>query len=558
MTNTADKTFMIKSYIPTHTCIKRTEHKSVTSKWIARKFANQVKTDPNINVKTIKAVLGSTGIQVSYMKMYRARNIAVEINQGNFAQSYALLPEYADLVLKNMPGSIVMLRYNDRQDMSQPLVFKRLFVSFHACTEGFKKGCRPFIGIDGCHLKGKYGGVLLSAISVYGNNALFPIAFGIVEVECKDSWLFFLECLHEGLGNASHDQSLTFMSDKQKGLSDAIASRAYTAIQFEREMNLIRELNNEAYQWLIKNPLSMWAMHAFDDRAKSDHVTNNLSESFNQWIADLRHMSILTLVDQLGVKMMKRLYRMYEKGCGYDINGIVTTNLKRKLDMVQQKARECIVHPSSPHTFEVQDMFQGRFVVNLVAHTCTCRIWNSTGLPCKHATTAITFLNGKIEQYCHAFYSVKTYMDVYSGMIQPLLDLSKLKPTDPTKLVQPPILKKRPGRPHTTRKKDGDEVTNMRSKPMICSNCKQSGHNKRKCQLALVKGTGTSTSQGGGMKRKKVNESQDSTYNSQRITRSQTSKAMSQESIQERTVAKLTKKHARRNEQRATARKMGS
>ncbi|XP_043725982.1 uncharacterized protein LOC122672588 [Telopea speciosissima] len=332
MTNTADKTFMIKSYIPTHTCIRRTKHKSVTSKWIAEKFANQVKTDPNINVKAMKAVLGSTGIQVSYMKMYRTRNIAVEINQGNFAQSYALLPEYADLVLKNMPGSIVRLHYNDKQDMSQPPVFKRLFVSFHACTEGFKKGCRPFIGIDGCYLKGKYDGVLLSAISVDGNNALFSIAFGIVEVECKDSWLFFLEWLHEGLGDASHDQSLTFMSDKQKGLSDAIgmifpyaqqrccsrhlyqnfkklfpgpvlkqyflsASRAYTAIQFEREMKLIRELNNEAYQWLIKNPLSMWARHAFDDRAKSDPVTNNLSESFNQWIADLRHMPILTLVD---------------------------------------------------------------------------------------------------------------------------------------------------------------------------------------------------------------------------------------------------------------------
>ncbi|XP_043717564.1 uncharacterized protein LOC122665476 [Telopea speciosissima] len=396
--------------------------------------------------------------------------------------------------------------------MSQPPVFKRLFVSFHACTEGFKKGCRPFIGINGCHLKGKYGGVLLSVISVDKNNALFPIAFGIVEVECKNSWLFFLECLNDGLGDASHDQSLTFISDKQKRLFDAIvlkqyflsASRAYIAIQFESEVNFIRELNNEAYQWLIKNPLSMWARHAFDDRAKSDHVTNNLSESFNQWIAELRYMPILTLVDQLRVKMMKRLYRMYKKGYDYDIHGIVTTNMKIKLDMVQQKARECIVHPSSPHTFEVQDMFQA---------------------------TAVTFMKGTTKQYCDTFYSVKTYMDVYSGMIQPLPDLSELKPIDPTKLVQPLILKRRPGKSHTSRKKDGDEVNNLRSKPMICSNCKQSGHNKRKCQLAPVKGTGTSTSQGDGMKRKKVNEGQDGTCNSQRITRSHASTAMTQESI---------------------------
>ena len=29
-------------------------------------------------------------------------------------------------------------------------VFKRLFISFDATIKGFLKGCRPFVGVDGC------------------------------------------------------------------------------------------------------------------------------------------------------------------------------------------------------------------------------------------------------------------------------------------------------------------------------------------------------------------------------------------------------------------------
>lgn len=51
--------------------------------------------------------------------------------------------------------------------------------------KGFIDGCRPFIGMDGCHLMGPYGGVLISAVALDGNNGLFPLALAVVEGECK-------------------------------------------------------------------------------------------------------------------------------------------------------------------------------------------------------------------------------------------------------------------------------------------------------------------------------------------------------------------------------------
>jgi hypothetical protein len=42
--------------------------------------------------------------------------------------------------------------------------------------EGFINGWRPFIGINGCHLKVPYEGVLLFVVALDENNGLFLIA----------------------------------------------------------------------------------------------------------------------------------------------------------------------------------------------------------------------------------------------------------------------------------------------------------------------------------------------------------------------------------------------
>ncbi|WOK97554.1 hypothetical protein Cni_G06262 [Canna indica] len=102
--------------------------------------------------------------------------------------------------------------------MSTNPLFKRFFVCFDAMKKGFVRGCRPWFGIDGCHLKGTYGGVLLSAVAIDGNKGLFPIVFAVVEVECMDSWKFFLCLLYESLASVQEwkDHPLTIMSDMQK------------------------------------------------------------------------------------------------------------------------------------------------------------------------------------------------------------------------------------------------------------------------------------------------------------------------------------------------------
>ena len=80
---------------------------------------------------------------------------------------------------------------------------------------GFLKGCRTLICIDGCHIKTRYKGVLLTAVGIDPNDCIFPIAMGLVEVECTSSWEWFLTTLRDDL-NITNTSPFTIMSDKQK------------------------------------------------------------------------------------------------------------------------------------------------------------------------------------------------------------------------------------------------------------------------------------------------------------------------------------------------------
>jgi hypothetical protein len=88
-------------------------------------------------------------------------------------------------------------------------------MSLDACKRGFLAGCRPIIGIDGCHIKNRFGGVMLAAVGVDPNDCIFPIALAIVEVEDTNTWKWFLSTLKEDLG-IENTRPWTFMSDRQK------------------------------------------------------------------------------------------------------------------------------------------------------------------------------------------------------------------------------------------------------------------------------------------------------------------------------------------------------
>jgi len=85
--------------------------------------------------------------------------------------------------------------------------FRSFYFSFDGCKKGFKAACRPFVGVDGCHLKTKYGGHLLLAVGRDPNDQYFPLAFGVVKVESKESWKWLMD-------DIGKDKRYVFISDQ--------------------------------------------------------------------------------------------------------------------------------------------------------------------------------------------------------------------------------------------------------------------------------------------------------------------------------------------------------
>lgn len=90
-----------------------------------------------------------------------------------------------------------------------------MYVCFNACKVAFVRHCRPLIGLDGCFLKGKYGGQLLTAVGKDGNNQIIPIAFAIVEAEMKDSRTWFLNLLMSDLNGIEQKNWAFFRISKR-------------------------------------------------------------------------------------------------------------------------------------------------------------------------------------------------------------------------------------------------------------------------------------------------------------------------------------------------------
>lgn len=82
--------------------------------------------------------------------------------------------DYGHELIRSNPGSTVKTNSNSIYEVRPQ--FERIYIWLDACKIGFKAGCRPLIGFDGCFLKEDLGGQLLSAVDRDVNIQIFVIA----------------------------------------------------------------------------------------------------------------------------------------------------------------------------------------------------------------------------------------------------------------------------------------------------------------------------------------------------------------------------------------------
>ena len=158
-------------------------NKMANADWAAKKMIGDIRRKPDLlRGKHLNDKINERfRVKLKKFALYKTIELVLSKINGTHDESYAQIAKYAEVIKVTNPESCAICLTTVVAAPEQSLQLKSLFLSFKAQFCGLMDGCRHFIGVSLTVLKGKYGGVLLSAAALDGNNELFPIAVAFVE-----------------------------------------------------------------------------------------------------------------------------------------------------------------------------------------------------------------------------------------------------------------------------------------------------------------------------------------------------------------------------------------
>ncbi|KAM5570015.1 hypothetical protein ABKV19_017171 [Rosa sericea] len=499
----------------------------VKQRFLVAKFKDQIAVNEHWKPDSLaKAMSASIRARVSSQMAYKVKRAALLEVDGFIKFQFARLRDYGNELKRADPDTTVDIKCDFSSTSKNP-VFKRMYICLGALKNGIKAGCRSVIGLDGAHLKSAFGGQLLTAVGLDANNTSWVVSYAMVEMENKDSWIWFLELLCKDLEIKEDGAGWVFISDKQKGLKPAFeevvpsahirfcvrhmwtnftklfpgkvmkdqmwkCAKSTTMPYYLNDMEEMKALDEDAYNWMTEDerPPKHWCRAFFNTTSNCDIMDNNLCEIFNSWIVDARKKPPVSMFEDIRLKLMKRIQVRREKMEAYE--GNICPKPRQVLEKSKVKAAtDCTPTFNGGDEAEVENIEGNKNVVNLRLRTCSCRRWDLTGIPCKHAVSTIHFRRQDLDDYVADCYFKKRYMAIYSNFIRAVNSMDLWgRCEDPP--ILPPAYSRQPGRPKTQRIKDSSEkITKAEGKlgrqqrSLKCGNCHQVGHNVKTCQRHL-------------------------------------------------------------------------
>ncbi|KAL7591506.1 hypothetical protein Lser_V15G32242 [Lactuca serriola] len=277
---------------------------------------------------------------MSYSQAWHAREFALGLMMGTPEESFSKLPIYFHSLKKHNPSTVAYIK-TDSDDR-----FEYCFFAIGCAIRAFRECCRKVIIMDGAHLKGKYKGTILHAVTMDGNNQILPIGYGIFPKETTDSWTWFLEKLHECIGDV---EGLTMVTDKAPAIAVSIQNvfpnaqhglcgfhlignivhtfgknkknsnfvleagkslqiPAYKTTEFEFYWGRLRNIRDDVATHLSQIPHEKWT-RAYCPTTRYDYMTSNTAESMNVVSNKARKLPILPLLEFFRARMQKWFYK---------------------------------------------------------------------------------------------------------------------------------------------------------------------------------------------------------------------------------------------------------
>ncbi|XP_022873323.1 uncharacterized protein LOC111392259 [Olea europaea var. sylvestris] len=321
-------------------------------------------------------------------------------------------------------------------------LLKKTNIGTTALVEGYAgEFRRRVIGVDGCFFKTKLGSQLLTAVGVDANNGMYLVAYAVVEVENEDNWRWFLGLLKDDL-HIHNTQYWTFISDKQKGLTNTVES-------FENleHRTCVRHLYNNfslSHKGLaLKNCL--W------DATRATTVSHWLEHMQHITIVTAREKPILTMLEDIRVYLMRRIVARRESCDRWTT--VVGPRIQKILEKNSKPARIEWAEYAGNEKFQVRhDARTVLYAMDLKARTCTCRDWQLSRIACSHVIASVVSKGLNVMEFMDDIYKNDAYMRTYTPSISPITGPNAW-PTPSLNPLNPPVYTKRARRPKKNSRK---------------------------------------------------------------------------------------------------------
>ncbi|KAF6175792.1 hypothetical protein GIB67_036257 [Kingdonia uniflora] len=445
-----------------HTCSSGAKNILANTTWVAKQVESvmmSMRTTTHVGIQELISI--QFGIDISYYTAWNAWSMCKEKIVGSYDEGYIMQPELWLQILHSNPGSIVVVSKN--HDTSQ---WTGTCVMFKASIDRFLNGCKPIIGLDGCFLKGKYGGVCLLAIGLDGNNGLFPLKYIFVDRQKR-----VIDAVANIFPFVNHRFCFRHMYKNMKKVYRGThleswvwkAARAYKQVEKKNMLDELKLDNPSAHDWLMKEPFEHWARSHFDFTAKCEHITNNFSESFNNWILKIRDKPLYKALEKLNLMLMKLMFDRRQKAKDWEEKGLVLMpRAQTHIDKLKRQYGQYRIEGTKKG-----DLSGQRWRVNE---------WQVTGLPCVHTMFVIVPYRYSWANFVSEYHKVSSYVKAYKDAIYPVVNPLKWGHPQPPYFLPPPLVRG-PGRPRKERIHDPDEKRPHKR----CGTCGCFGHNKTTC-----------------------------------------------------------------------------
>jgi len=153
-------------------------------------------------------------------------------------------------------------------------------------------------------------------------------------------------------------------------------------VDYNKYIKEMQELDIAAWQFLENKGPKHFCRLFFQAYAKCDSVDNNMDEIFNAFILVERFMPIWTMLDTIFKKVMTRV--AFRKQMADHLHQDICPMILKKLEKAKDLCRWWHTSRGGNGMYSVTHGSQG-FVVDMLAKTCTCKVWELSGIPCYHA-----------------------------------------------------------------------------------------------------------------------------------------------------------------------------